>query len=224
MGFPPCPGNVMVVNPAWSKTLAEYETEFARWLALPDENAQLNVAIFCDAEAVAGDAMLLAGAKARLVRLVQGEQAYLARFAKAIDTFPTPIGLFNNLITEEGKGDALDLKKGGIFPIVHGARAFALEKGMAETGTAARLEKLAELGLVRRDFARELTDAFRFLMTLRLDAQLANLPSQGEGARTGTLVRPSALSSMERDLLRESFGVVKSFREIVRRHFNLGLF
>jgi hypothetical protein len=29
---------------------------------------------------------------------------------------------------------------------------------------------------------------------------------------------------MERDLLRDSFGVVKSFREIVRRRFNLGMF
>jgi CBS domain-containing protein len=224
LGFPPCPGGVMVVNPAWSKTLAEYEAEFARWLALPDENAHLNVAIFFDAEAVAGDASLLTSAKKRLVQLVQGEQAYLARFAKAIEMFPTPIGLFNNLITEEGKGDALDLKKGGIFPIVHGARALALEKGLVETSTAERLARLAERGLIRRDFARELTDAFQFLMTLRLDAQLANLPKLGGAARTGTLVRPAALSSMERDLLREAFGVVKSFREILRRHFNLGIF
>ena len=83
---------------------------------------------------------------------------------------------------------------------------------------------LAELGLMRKDFARELTDAFLFLMTLRLDSQLANMPSQGGGARTGTLVRPAALSSTERDLLREAFGVVKSFRDLLRRHFNLGLF
>jgi CBS domain-containing protein len=29
---------------------------------------------------------------------------------------------------------------------------------------------------------------------------------------------------MQRDLLRDAFRVVKQFREIVRRHFNLGTF
>jgi CBS domain-containing protein len=37
-------------------------------------------------------------------------------------------------------------------------------------------------------------------------------------------VRPADLSSLERDLLRDAFQVVKQFREIVRRHFNLGAF
>ena len=36
-GFPPCPGEVMVVNPQWSKPLADYEGDFRRWLAEPDE-------------------------------------------------------------------------------------------------------------------------------------------------------------------------------------------
>ncbi|MFO1148624.1 MAG: putative nucleotidyltransferase substrate binding domain-containing protein [Alsobacter sp.] len=217
-GFPPCPGGVMVSNPAWSRTLADYEEEFGGWLATADEKVHLDVAIFVDAEAVAGDPALLARARDALLGRVRGEQAYLARFAKAVEQFPTPIGLFNNLITAEGQGDALDLKKGGLFPIVHGARALALEKGVLATATAARIEALAKIGVLRRDFAAELVEAFRFLMTLRLDAQLA------QGARGGTLVRPAALSSMERDLLRDAFGRVKDFREILRRHFNLGMF
>ena len=36
-GFPPCPGNVMVRNPVWSKTLADYRDDFRRWLALGDD-------------------------------------------------------------------------------------------------------------------------------------------------------------------------------------------
>jgi CBS domain-containing protein len=41
---------------------------------------------------------------------------------------------------------------------------------------------------------------------------------------SGTLVRPSSLSSMERDLLRDAFQVVKQFRGLIRHHFNLGMF
>ena len=216
-GFPLCPGEVMVVNPQWSKPLAEYQADFRRWLAEPDELAQMNIAIFYDAEAVAGDGEQLRRAKQALIDAMHGERAQLARFARAVDAFPTPIGLFNNLVTSRDHGDALDLKKGGVFPIVHGVRALSLERGLVETGTAARIARLAEEGALSHDMARELTQALRYLMTLRLDAQLAV-------AASGSLVRPAELSTMERDLLRDAFHVVKQLREVVRRHFNLAMF
>ncbi|HKN27965.1 MAG TPA: putative nucleotidyltransferase substrate binding domain-containing protein [Roseiarcus sp.] len=216
-GFPPCPGEVMVRNPVWSKTLDEYRDDFRGWLALGDESGTMNVAIFYDAEATAGDADLLRAAKQDLIDLMRGERVHLARFARAIDAFPTPIGFFNNLVTSKAEGDALDLKKGGIFPIVHGVRALSLERGLHETGTTARIAKLAELGAFDAQFARELTQALRYLMTLRLDAQIAE-------AHSTSLVKPGELSPMERDLLRDAFQVVKRLRELVRRHFNLAMF
>ena len=216
-GFPPCPGAVMVVNPLWSKTIDDYRADIRRWLAMPDEHAHMNVAILYDAEAVAGDAELLRRTKLELIEAVSGERAYLAHFARAVDAFPTPIGLFNHLVAAKGQGDALDLKKGGVFPIVHGVRALAIERGLLETGTGARIARLAELGALTPHFARELTQALRYLMTLRLDAELAEAPSGG-------LAAPSELSSMERDLLRDAFQIVKRLREIVRRHFNLAMF
>jgi CBS domain-containing protein len=216
-GFPPCPGHVMVNNPIWSRTIDEYRADFRRWLALPDETAHINVATFYDAAVVAGDAALLRDAKTELIEAIHGERVYLAHFARAVDAFPSPIGLFNHLITVKGAGDSLDLKKGGIFPIVHGVRSLSLEQGLFETATALRIGRLAELGVLTRDFARELTQAFRYLMTLRLDGQLAE-------AASANLIRPAALSSMERDLLRDSFQIVKQLKEIVRHHFNLNMF
>jgi CBS domain-containing protein len=218
-GFPPCPGNVMVRTPAWSRPLADYLADFRRWVVLPDEAAHMNVAIFYDACAVAGDERLLTRAKATLIDLIRGEQAYLVHFAHAVDAFPTPIGLFNKLITSEGKGDALDLKKGGIFPIVHGIRSLAIEHGLLETATDKRIAQLREIGVLQADFARELSQTFQFLLMLRLDGQLA-----ASAGTSGTLVRPSSLSSMERDLLRDAFQVVKQFREHIRHHFKLGMF
>jgi CBS domain-containing protein len=218
-GFPPCPGLVMVSNPAWSKPLSEYLADFRTWLALPDATSHLNLAIFYDARCVAGDAELLVEAKTRLIELVRGERAFLAHFAHAIDMFTTPIGLFKHLITSEANGDALDLKKGGIFPIVHGVRSLALEHGLTETATDRRIARLRDMGVLHDDFARELTQAFRFMLMLRLDGQLA-----ASAGASGTLVRPSSLSSMERDLLRDAFHIVKKFRDFIRHHFNLGAF
>ena len=148
---------------------------------------------------------------------MRGERVHLARFARAVDTFPTPIGFFNNLVTSKADGDALDLKKGGIFPIVHGVRALALEKGLTETNTAARIARLAELATFEPQFARELTEALHYLMTMRLDAQIA------ERAST-SLVRPGELVDHGARLLRDAFQVTKRLREMVRRHFNLAMF
>jgi CBS domain-containing protein len=218
-GFPPCPGNVMVRNPAWSKPLADYLADFRRWIALPDQTSHMNVAIIYDAQAIAGNARLLDRIKAALIELVQGEQAFLAHFARAVDAFDTPIGLFNNLITSEGTGDALDLKKGGIFPVVHGVRSLAIEQAVLDTSTVTRIIRLRDRGVLQAEFARDLSQAFRFLLMLRLDGQLA-----ASAGNSGTLVRPAHLSSMERHLLRDALQVVKQFREIVRHHFKLGVF
>jgi CBS domain-containing protein len=217
-GFAPCPGNVMVRNPLWSQTLEGYVATFRRWIAVPDEHAHMDVAILYDAVAVAGNAQLLARAKSELMEVVRGRSAFMVHFARATDAFPMPIGFFNNLVTRDGRGDSVDLKKGGIFPIVHGVRSLAMERGLTETSTADRIQRLVEAGTFSRDFGRELTQSLYFLMTLRLDGQLASI-----GA-SGALVRPADLSSLERDLLRDAFQVVKQFREIVRRHFNLGAF
>ncbi len=207
-GFAPCPGNVMVRNPVWSRPLADYVTHIQRQVALPDENAFMDAAILYDAVAVAGSPALLADVKTELISAVRGRSAFMVHFARAIDAFPTPIGFFNNLT-----GDALDLKKGGIFSIVHGVRSLALERGLTETGTVPRIHRLVEAGRFSAEFGQELTQAFYLLMTMRLDAQLA-----------GAEVRPAKLSSIQRDVLRDAFHVVKQFRDIVRRHFNLGTF
>jgi CBS domain-containing protein len=97
-------------------------------------------------------------------------------------------------------------------------RSLALERGLTETATAQRIQRLVEAGTFSRDFGREITQALYLLMTLRLDAQLAATGS------SSALVRPAELSSMQRDVLRDAFRVVKQLRDIVRRHFNLSAF
>ena len=211
-GFPPCPGDVMVRNPQWSKPLDEWRADIRGWVAAPSEAAHMNIAILFDAEAVAGDPDLLRNVKAELVATMRGERARLAHFARAVEQFATPIGLFNTLV-----GGALDLKKGGIFPIVHGVRALALEQGLMETNTAARIAALAELGALDKGFARELTQSLYCLMTLKLDGAL------GLGAK-GARVDPGALTGMDRDLLRDALRIVKQFKDMMRRHFNLAMF
>lgn len=221
-GYPPCPGGIMVCNAAWRFSESALAGQLRQWTWQPAGDALMNLAIFVDAEAVAGDAGLLAAAKAQLGELVADDAAFYARFAAAIEQFDTPLGMFAQLLTREADGQAvLDLKKGGIFPIVHGTRALALENGVHACNTHERLLELARLGVLGEEMAEEVGEALAFLLGIRLASGLAALE---DGQAPGNLVAPERLSAPERDLLKDAFAVVKRYKQQLRHHFKLGSF
>ena len=221
-GYPPCPGRIMVSNPDWRLSEAAMRDRLYHWVYLPDRDAQLNLAIFVDAEAVAGDATLLERCHDYLQQLLRDDDGFYHRFARAIEQFDTPLGLFAQLLTQEKDGQAmLDLKKGGIFPIVHGVRALALQYGLKERNTFERLARLTESGRLDKELTSDVAEALSFLLNLRLSQGLAAL---AEGRPAGNLIGPARLSTMERDLLKDALGVVKRFKGMLRHHFRLGSF
>jgi CBS domain-containing protein len=221
-GFPACPGEIMVRNPAWAKPLQAWRDDARSWVLTPDEQALMNVAIFYDAAPVAGDAGLLEQARRYLFEVLADNGAFHARFARAIDTFETPLGFFSTFVTgRRAHRDELDLKKGGIFPLMHGVRALALERRLAETNTAQRIRRLQGLGVLDRAFGQQLADAFDFLLGLRLSVRLEKMRLHQP---LDNFVSPDGITKLERDLLKDSLQIVKRFKEVVRHHFRLGAF
>ncbi|WP_395458946.1 DUF294 nucleotidyltransferase-like domain-containing protein [Azospirillum melinis] len=223
-GYPPCPGNIMVSNPDWTRPLAGYKDALFNWVHRPDEAAQMNLAIFYDAAPVAGDATLLAEAKDYLLSRLQDNQMFFTQFARPALSFDTPSGLFAALF-ERRRAEAVDIKKAGIFPIVHGVRALALEKHRAETNTVERIQVLAELGALDRKMAADLVEAFTILSTIRLKARV-DLPDdgpEGEGAELAidNLIHPDRLGKLDRDQFKDCLALVKSFKELIAHHFRL---
>ncbi len=47
-GYPPCPGNIMVSNPFWCKTVQDYKNETAKWIEAPAMQNYMDLAIFFD--------------------------------------------------------------------------------------------------------------------------------------------------------------------------------
>jgi CBS domain-containing protein len=118
--------------------------------------------------------------------------------------------------------EEIDIKKAGVFPIVHGVRALAIEKAVPAQSTAARVEALAGAGALEPELGRELVSALRVFMEFRLRSQLAAVR---RGSIAGeSLVHPSRLSAGDRDILRDSLRIVRRFREMIRRRFNTGTF
>ena len=219
-GYPECPGGIMVSNPAWRRGASAFAGVVRHWLLRPDPEGLMALAIFIDGHAVAGDASLLAGVRAEVDRLVSADDALLGRFAAAIDSFPDSTGGWWNRLLQIGEHDThtLDLKKAGIFPIVHGVRSLALRDHVQATATTARLDALVALGRLPAALASDLADSLHFLMGLRLKAGLAELDAEREVSGG---VRTDRLGSLERDLLKDSLAVVKRFKALVRHQFQL---
>jgi len=217
-GYPDCPGGIMISNPAWRHSAREFSATVRRWLLRPEPQGLMALSIFIDAHAVAGEAALLAGVRAEVDQLVAADDALLGRFAAAIDSFPDASeGWWNRLLLIAEK-DTLDLKKAGIFPIVHGVRSLALRDHIPATSTIARLDALVAAGRLPAEMATDLADSLHFLMALKLKAGLAEVDTD----RPVTGGVPTAkLNSLERDLLKDSFAVVKRFKTLVRHQFHL---
>ncbi len=219
-GYPDCPGRIMVSNPMWRRGASDFAAEVRHWLLRPDAEGLMALAIFIDAHAVAGDAALLAGVAAEVHGLVSANDALLGRFAAAIDAFPDEsAGWWNRLLLiGEQDRETLDLKKAGIFPLVHGVRSLALRDHVQATGTVARLDALVAMGRLPADLATDLADSLHFMMALKLKAGLAELDTDRPVSGG---VPTDRLSSLERDLLKDAFAVVKRFKGLVRHQFHL---
>jgi CBS domain-containing protein len=219
LGYPPCPGNIMLTNPVWRQPLAAFKETMRGWIYGHDAEGPMHLAIFFDAACVAGDATLLQQARLHLDHILSGQDQYQARFAAAADQFQEPGNWLTRLtanITHKRDEQPLDLKKLGTFPIVHGVRALALQYGVREPGTAARIERLVAQGRLDAPTARDLVDALHLLMGIRLNHQLQQ---RAQGLAASNEVRPSALSTLEREPLHNALAIVKRFRLFLRQHY-----
>ena len=218
-GYPECPGRIMLSNPAWRASAGDFGLKVRDWLLQPQGDSLMHLAIFMDAHAVAGDAQLLAGVRQRLMQLAGGNDALIARFALAIDAFGNSSGWWNRLL-HLGDAESMNLKKAGIFPIVHGVRSLALARRIAATGTVERIGALQAEGQIDAALAQELVQGLHFLMGLRLQAGLAEQELQRPV--TGN-VDPARLSSLERDLLKDTLLAVKRFKALLHQRLRLDL-
>jgi len=218
-GYPPCPGGIMVSNPLWRQPLANFRTQLQRWIHGTDPEGPMNLAIFLDASAVAGDPELLEQARGYVDQILLDTDLFYARFASAIDRFGEPDGWWVRLAKSLVHGESeIDLKKLGIFPVVHGARALALQYRVRELGTVARLRVLATQGRIDEALARDLVDALHFLIGLKLGA---NLRQRASGQAPDNRLRLSTLGTLDRDALDDALAIVRRFRHWLRLHYRL---
>ena len=216
LGYPPCPGGVMVSNPQWRGDQAAWLGRIETLRGDTAAQALMRVAIMLDARVVAGDARLFAPVRETLLEFGQNE-LWMHHFVAPALEFQTPLRLFSGLL---GRGAPVDVKKGGIFPVVHGVRTLALQHRLTETSTFERIDALMAAGALSPTLGTDLRQAYAIMLRLRLGQQLEAV---SEGEVPGNTVQLAALRRLDRDLLRDSFGVVREFQRSLSSRFRHGL-
>jgi CBS domain-containing protein len=217
-GYPRCRGDKMAVNPLWRAPLAAWLEHVDRWVSTPAPAAVLDASVFFDLRHLAGDPGLTATVRDHQLRAARGSSIFLAHLAGAAATRPVPVGFFRNLVVERSGDhrDTLDLKRGGLLPLVEIARLHALAAGSPETQTPARLDDAVADGRLGAPLAADLRDAWEFLSLLRLRHQAAEV---AEGRAPDNHVAPAGLSSFEQRHLRAAFGVIRSAQSALAQRY-----
>jgi CBS domain-containing protein len=96
-GFPPCPGNIMVSNPAWVNSLGAWTQQLSDWAETCDGEALMNLAIAVDAKPVAGNPALFKAGRNWFLRHLRNNDVFFSHFTRAALEFDTPLRFVGSL-------------------------------------------------------------------------------------------------------------------------------
>lgn len=212
-GFPPCAGGFMATH--WCRPLAQWKRLFSTWVEEPDPQALMDVANFFDFRSIYGSLDL-----ASLDDIVQGaasQRRFLAQLARASLGMRPPIGLFHR-IRQDPEG--IDIKAGGLMPIVGLARVHALEAASRERSTLARLEAARRAGLLSDEGAEGLIEGFRFLFRVRLETQLKEVR---RGDPADNRVRLEELGPLDARHLKDTLLHIRQMQQAMAQRFSVDM-
>lgn len=200
-------------DPRFARSVAAWRDAIGRWSADPlVAQGAIYLATLVDATPVWGNEVwtsvrgeLAAAQRSPVVRRVFGQVAAAHR---------PPTGFVRDLVIEasgEHRG-TLDLKSGGLAPIVDIGRHLAAISGSSRLDTLGRLEAARSAGVLpRREFG-DLREALLFLMSVRLEHQVALIT---EGRDPDDHLAPSELAALLRRHLRDALRVVaRTLRQV----------
>ncbi|MFH1058746.1 MAG: DUF294 nucleotidyltransferase-like domain-containing protein [Pseudomonadota bacterium] len=221
-GFPRCPGEVMASNPRWCQTDEQWQQTFARWLADPKPLTLRLASIFFDFRAIYAEADYIDYLSARLKAALEDNRLFLRMMAKNALYNRPPLGFLRQFVVEKSgeHKHKLNLKLSGLTPIVDAARVMALELGIAATNTLERLKGVERAGILKPTQAADLREAFGFITLTRI-AQ--HLEARSRGEVPDNFVDPAALNSLQRKMLKESFGVISQLQDLVEHRYQTRL-
>jgi CBS domain-containing protein len=203
-----------------ASSIEDWRRSIKSWLKRPsDERVLIATSILLDGRIVYGPER---GLDVKPLLFETGDRArletWMLRLALAAKP---PTGFMRDIVlSASGKRyEALDIKHGGLLPVIDLARYVALRGNIQANHTLDRLRAATKMDLLEAEPARVLEEAFELFSALRLDHQVRQIE---QGAEPDDLLDPHEIDPLTRRYLRDAFrevaAVQKSFvRELGSR-------
>ena len=206
-GFPRDSNTVVASNPLFARSLDEWERAATTWVEHPDRDRGLTLlSVVVESDPVWG-ATDAGTHLARVFAQAPNRELMLRRLAAVAVAVRPPTGFLRDFVLHSSgeRRGVLDIKRGGLVPVVNLARWSGLLAGVTAASTRARLKASREAGTLSAGEAGTLRDAFELFSSLRMEHQVDQLR---DGERADDLIAPSSLTPVTRTALKEAFRAV----------------
>jgi len=219
-GIPPCPDGVVATNRAFARPLADWERAAASWREEPDRGRGLMLLSVAVESAPVWGATDLAARLSAAVAQTRRHPDTLRLLAVAALGRRPPTGFLRDFVLEDdgARKGLLDIKRGGLGPIVDLARWSAMSAGVAAASTRARLDASEAAGTLAAANAAVLRDAFGLISALRMAHHVERLRA---GLAPDDLIEPARLTRLTRNSLKEAFRAVAAVQRGIATELGL---
>jgi len=193
---------VLAGNRLWRMSKLDWLRTFDECLREPDESHLIRATVAFDFRPTAGGLALAAELTAR-IRAARERPQFMRLMARSASGFGVALGFRGQLSTERAGAHAgrLDIKRGGILPLVNLVRYHALAAGVTISPTLDRIDAVAAAGGLESAEASGLAEAFEVIAHSRFQHH-AELIAAGE--EPDNRLDPGTLAPIARADLREA--------------------
>jgi len=194
-GYPPCEGDVISSNEAWCQSLTEWRSTLEGWFQEAAWESVRYLLIMADSRSIYGDSRLLDQLKDYYFTDMLNHPIIVQRMLDNTMRHKVLLGVFGQLLKEQYGEDtgSIDIKYGAYIPMVNAFRLLAVQAGLRDTSTLARIRGLATQEKLCLEEAAAYEQTFRLFLRLRL--MTTEVKKQGLYANNGKL--PSRKLSKE---------------------------
>lgn len=213
-GYVYCSGDMMATNPTWRQPVRVWRRYFDKWIQKPSVEAQMLASVMFDLRPIAGDRSLFTELQHDTLRRASANSIFVAHMTSNSMKHQPPLNFLRQISTErsgEHKNE-IDLKHGGVIPVVDLGRVYALKGRLTAVNTRARLLAAEESKVISTSGGRDLVAAYDVIATIRLEHQARQISN---GDPPTNFLNPKDLSDFERDHLRDAFLVVRTMQSAV---------
>ncbi len=224
VGFPLCRGYVMATNPLWRKSISQWIAQTTRWFQKRSSFSIQMSDIFFDFQGISEKKELAQSLRTHLTTMINRGPIILQAMFEEETNRHVALNFFGRLKKERGAPGhrgKVNLKHGGIMPLVGAVRLLALRNGIEATSTLRRINLLQEKRVFNAEETDELIESFRQISRILLRQQLRDFQA---GANVGNHVSPASLFRRERKTLIGALKTVDSLQDQVRMVFTASVF